>query len=313
MELQIVNRILVLYNQVPVKCFAKSHAGFTNTVYELEDKLILKICTDAEENDVPFLLEAQLYGYFQSKLPVPQLIAYSDEKTIIPYSFMLYPRLPGENVYNVWHLMTVKQRTDIVKQLCVMLKLINDTNLIDLPSEIALKPVKNNCWREEITSRIYKYLEIVKSMQSLSSETIDRVERFVEDNSHCLNDQKLALTYWDIHFDNVLVNKTNGQITGLLDFERTDIASVDFVLETVKRMVDFPKKYMSEYAEQFFTKNEDYAELLNWYQEFYPELFAFKDMEKRLALYSLAHDLEDLENWPQVQQLKDNIERILNS
>jgi aminoglycoside phosphotransferase (APT) family kinase protein len=313
MDLHTVNQILELYNQVPVKYFTRSHAGFTNTVYELEDKFILKICTDAEENDFSFLLEAQLYGHFQSKLPVPHLIAYNNEKTITPYSFMLYPRLLGENVYNVWHLLTVKQRKGIVKQLCAMLKLINGTNLTDLPSEIALKPLKNNNWREEITSRIYKYLNIVKSMQSLSTDTIVRIERFVEENSHYLNEQKLALIYWDIHFDNVLVNKSDGQVTGLLDFERTDIASIDFVLETVKRMVDFPKKYMSEYAEQFFTRNEDYAELLNWYQEFYPELFAFENLEKRLALYSLAHELEDLENWPQVEQLKDNIERILNN
>ena len=66
---------------------------------------------------------------------------------------------------------------------------------------------------------------------------------------------------------------------------------------------------MSLHAEQF-ANDEDYAKLLDWYKEFYPELFRFNDLNRRLDLYALAHDLKDLEGWPDVQQLKENIRTI---
>ena len=90
---------------------------------------------------------------------------------------------------------------------------------------------------------------------------------------------------------------------------RTSKASIDFVLDTVQRMVDQPKKYASEDAEKY-VKDEDYKDLMLWYKEFYPELFEFGNLKTRIELYSIAHDLEDLENWPDVQRLKHSLKRI---
>lgn len=308
MELEIANNILGAYNLPPIQNLKKVEVGFTNTVYELDNKYILKVCTDDKQNEAPFRLEAQLYGYYKDKLPVPQLIAFNDEKMLIPYTFMLYPRITGDNLYNVWHLMTVEQRRNVIKQFCDMLRTVNQTELTALPPSVELKPVDS--WRKIIETRLNKYLQIAEQMQTIKPETISSVKQFVEQHGSSLDEQKLALTYWDVHFDNVLVQ--DNQIVGLLDFERTEIASIDFVLDTAKRMVVFPKKYMSQYAEQF-AKDEDYEDLLNWYKEFYPELFDFTNLERRLDLYSIAHDLEDLEGWPNVQQLKDNIKQTVNN
>lgn len=307
MDLSTANKILAKNNLPPVQNIKKSEVGFSNTVYELDDRYILKVCTDDKQNEAPFRLEAQLYDYYKDKLKVPQLIAFNDEKTLIPYSFMLYHRIAGDNLYNVWHTMSVDERRDIIRQFCEMLKAINDTELTDLPTTIELEPVES--WRKVIEARLDKYLPIAEQMQTLSPEIISSVRQFVAQHASSLDEQKLALTYWDVHFDNVLVQ--GNQIVGLLDLERTEIASIDFVLDTAKRMVVFPKKYMSEYAEQF-AKDEDYKDLLHWYKEFYPALFNFTSTERRLDLYSIAHDLEDLENWPNVQQLKDNIEQTIS-
>ena len=40
-------------------------------------------------------------------------------------------------------------------------------------------------------------------------------------------------------------------ILGILDFERTEVSSIDFNLDIVKRMVDYPKKYISEKFKKF--------------------------------------------------------------
>lgn len=299
------NQILAAYQLHPIATIQKSEVGFTNTIYELDNAYILKVCTDAE-NAAPFQREAQLYNYFASKLPVPQLIGYDDSKTLLPYSYILYPRIAGDNLYNVWHTLTAEQRRGVVKQFCELLKVISNTSLNDLPTETKLESVAS--WRAVIESRISRSLQIAEQMQTLGSEVVSNIKQFIQQHGSSLDEQQLALVYWDVHFDNVLVQ--DDKITGLLDFERTEIASIDFILDTAKRMVDFPKKYMSAYAEQF-ARDEDYKDLLHWYKEFYPELFAFSNIDRRLELYAIAHDLKDLEHWPDVQQLKDNILKIV--
>jgi len=87
-----------------------------------------------------------------------------------------------------------------------------------------------------------------------------------------LDEQKIGLVYRDIHFDNILVK--DNQISGILDFERTELASIDYVLLIIKKMMEHPTKYMSEVWEKF-AKKEDYAHLRNRFKEFYPELFEF--------------------------------------
>ena len=117
------------------------------------------------------------------------------------------------------------------------------------------------------------------------------------------------LVYWDAHFDNILVS--NNKIVGLLDFERTKLASVDFVLDIVSRMVSQPKKYMSKSGEKY-AKKKDYAKLLVWYEEFYPELFMFDNLDKRLLLYSIGHDLAELLDWPKSESIKKKLMKSIS-
>ena len=301
MDVSTVHKILAAQDVPPANSVKQIEVGFTNTVYSVDDRYILKVCTDTKGNESPFRLEVELYEYFNATLPVPRLIAYDDSKTLIPYHYMLYPKIEGDNLYNVWHTLSREERRDIIRQLCGMLRIINSADIARLPTDV-LQPVSS--WRDAVMGRLQQYLRVARDMRTLDPEVLARVATFVDKNAHCLDEQKLALVYWDVHFDNVLVKGNN--IVGLLDFERTEIASIDFVLDTVKRMVDYPKKYMSAYAEQF-ARDEDYKDLLDWYREFYPELFGFTDLSCRLDLYTLAHNLEDLENWPETQELKDVI------
>lgn len=280
----------------------KIDVGFTNTVYQLSDKYILKICS--EGNEIPFKNESRLYEYFQDKLPVPKLIAY-DQSNTITHPYMIYKKIDGDNLYNVWHQLSDAQRQQIVKQICELLKVINRPDINDLPPDVALKPITT--WREVILNQLEKYLEIAQKMRTITGEDTLAIKQYSEKHAASLDQQIIALVYWDVHFDNFLVK--GDQVVGLLDLEGTKLASIDYVLDVIKRMVDFPIKYMSKQAEQF-AKAEDYAKLMDWYKDFYPELFDFQNIDRRLDLYSILHDLKDLEGWPNVQQLKDNIRAI---
>ena len=75
-------------------------------------------------------------------------------------------------------------------------------------------------------------------------------------------------------------------------------------------MVRYPKKYASENAEKFI-KAKDYAKLMDWYKEFYPEMFDFKDLEMRLDLYSIEHCLNDIYYFPKAKHPRKELEGYL--
>jgi hypothetical protein len=52
-------------------------------------------------------------------------------------------------------------------------------------------------------------------------------------------------------------------------------------------MVRSPRRYLSLEMEPF-AQEADYAHLMEWYEAFYPELFDFPELERRLDLYDLA-------------------------
>lgn len=283
--------------------FRKIEVGFTNSVYAVDEKYIVKFCGNPS-NTKPFTLEAELYKKFRGRLPVPQPLAFDATSSVVPEAYMIYPMIDGENLYNVWHVYSHETRESIIKQLCGMLRYITNTDTTRLG--LLLDTASN--WKDVIIGRIRRSTAICTEAGTLAKLQARKIERYCEEHGNCLNEQKMALVYWDAHFDNILVK--DGAIAGLLDFERCEIASIDFMLDVVKRMVEFPKKYMSEYAEQF-ANGDDYIKLFQWYRKYYPELFEFAELKRRLDFYSLAHDLEDLVSWPTVRQLKDNIEKVL--
>lgn len=82
--------------------------------------------------------------------------------------------------------------------------------------------------------------------------------------------------------------------------------SIDYVLDTIKKMKDYPFKYVSEEYERFIKKS-DYKNLILMYKEFYPEIFNFKNIDLRLEFYSLKYDLELLKKIPESLELKKKI------
>ena len=124
------NKIKLIFlenNFEKVKSIKKIKIGFTNKVYSINDKFILKICEDVN-NKNNFEREVFLYNFFKDKIPVPKIILYDNSKNIYNKPFMIYNKIQGENLYSIWHLLNNFERRDIIKQLCKILKVINKTS-----------------------------------------------------------------------------------------------------------------------------------------------------------------------------------------
>ena len=305
MEQKIVEKIFAEHGLDKVESVANIEIGFTNKVYLVNDAFILKVCED-ESNEQKFESEVFFYNFFKDKIPVPKIRVFDKSKNIYGKFFMIYPKIEGDNLYTKWHLLNNEQRKIIIKQICDILKVINKSPYDEFLQKFDVNFSDN--WHDKILNQIQNSLTKIEEKKLLSPEFIKVIKKFVEDNHHVLKEQKLALVYWDVHFDNILVQDTN--IVGILDFERTEVSSMDFVLDIVKRMVEYPKKYMSEKFEKF-AKKEDYAHLLDWFQEFYPELFEFENLDKRLDLYAVEHDLDTLIWYPNSKEVKQMIAKTV--
>lgn len=305
MDQKIVEKIFKEHGLGKVESVANIEIGFTNKIYLINDRYILKVCED-ENNEQKFEIEVFFYNFFQDKIPVPKISVFDKSKSIYGKFFMIYPKIEGDNLYAKWHLLSNEERKNIIKQLCDILRIINKSPYDEFANMFKINFSDN--WHDKILNQIQNSVEKIEQQKLLSPEFIQVIKKFVDDNHHFLKEQKLALVYWDAHFDNILVQDM--KIVGILDFERTEVSSIDFILDIVKRMVEYPKKYMSEKFEKFAEK-EDQAHLLDWFQEFYPELFEFENLNKRLDLYAVEHDLSTLIWYPNSKEVKQMIAKTV--
>ncbi|MBS3147798.1 aminoglycoside phosphotransferase family protein [Candidatus Woesearchaeota archaeon] len=299
---KIISKIL-LQNEIPLTSIRKIDIGFRNEVYQINENYILKICKADESS---FKKELLLYSFLRNKLPVPDVVFSDFSKKELKRPFAVYRKIPGANLYSRWHLFTDVRRREIVRQICAMLRSLNDISLADISK--AVKFEKKINWHDKILSQIAGNLSKLKSAKILPPKLLLRVKTFVQKHHPALKQQKLGLVHYDIHFDNILVR--GAEVIGILDFEDVDVMSIDYILDTIKRMVDHPKIYAASKYEKF-VKKKDYAQLITWFREFYPELFDFDNLDKRLALYALEYDLGLLLKFPKSTSLKRRLLKTL--
>lgn len=282
---------------------SKIVVGFSHDIHAVDDKYIFKSARSAEEEHY-YEKEAYVCNLLKGKIPAPVVVRLDTSHAVIDRPWVIYEKIEGENLYMVWHSYSVEERKEIVKQICSFLKIINAVPYEDFAKTFKIDIA--TAWRERIATRIREHIARAIEKNALSPELISKIEVFVEKGLPALDQSVIALTYFDTHFDNFLVR--DKRIVGMLDFERTDVLSIDYALDVVKRMVEHPAKYASEMAKPLI-KAEDYAHLMDWYKEFYPELFDFPNLDTRLALYAIEHDLENLYWWPESEDLKKEIEK----
>lgn len=279
--------------------------GFTNEIHEV-DGYILKVCV-REGNEPQFKKETFLYKALEGKVAVPELVAVDTSKTLIDKYYMIYRKIEGKPLASHWHELTNERRKELIMRFCEQLKLIATFDRTEYARVCHVEPNLN--WRQHHLAQIRKWQALVAEKGLFSPEKLKAINEFVEQHQHVLKPQKLAVTYWDVHFDNVLVDQEMNFV-GLIDFESVDIVSVDYLLVIVRRLVQEPHRYLSLEMEPFANK-ADYERLMEWYEEFYPELFDFPELERRLDLYDIADILHLRLSFPHAGE--DRLDRILGS
>ena len=290
------------------RTITKIAVGFSNDVYDIDDQYILKSSKTLEDDEIDLRKEIYLCKLLKDVVPAPTIVHADASRTALDRVFIIYKKIHGDNLLVRWHEYTNEERKSIIKQICGFIRAIAAQPHDEFVSLFGLRVPTD--WEQFIVSRITETIEKVKAEQSLPPDLETAIRTYVSKHSGVLTESKLALLYVDPHFDNFIVR--DAQIVGMLDFESSNVRSIDWVLHLVQRMQNEPAKYVSEAMEESIVP-EHYTHLMEWYREFYPELFDFPDMDTRLRLYAIKHNLTDLVGWPHVESLRQNLRKAVSA
>ena len=284
---ELVNKYSNVFGDNP--SIEKINVGFTNTLYDIDNKYILKVCTDLN-NEPSFNNEIDFYKNNIDNKYIPKLLLSDTSKIDIPYLYEVLEKVEGVSLYNVWHTLTESTREDIIKQLCTALKGFHKDKK---PSYDWLE------YQQNVFNEYYlKTKDLFKSEeQEIIEEAYNEFYKYLDTNTD------FAFLHNDLHFDNIFYH--NGEIK-IIDFERAIYGPLDFELDILYRMVRNPSKYASEETEQY-TKKEDYAHIMEYMQKYYPELFTNPHLKERFIIYDIIYYLGNLVDFPHVKELNEII------
>lgn len=264
---QILNNENIQYNKI-----TKATSGFTNFVYFIDDKYVIKMSKDEL---IKKKLEKETSIYKNIKMNcVPKYISSGMANG---YKYLIISKVNGKGLYSIWHTLTNKERQNCVKQIAKILREFNNQNAEFLSDEY-----KNLNWKEFIETSINEKLSTLKEKGFKVENLISFIKK---EFPQLFAENIFGLVYNDAHFDNFIYD--NGQLN-LIDFDRVKVCPIDYEMLIFKLMCINPLKFVSEEDEDKI-KEEDYANIYDQFKLEYPEMFTNKNVEKRIAVYQFDY------------------------
>ena len=285
---KIINKHESLFGNNPV--VNKINVGFTNTLYNINNAYILKICTNID-NEEKFKKEINFYNSNKDNDLIPKLYFSSIDKNNVPYMYEILEKIDGVSLYDVWYKLSELEREEIIKQLCEAMKRFhsNKGELYD--------------WVKRTGDLFNCYYEKAKELNVFSKEELSMLDNAYLKFPELLKSDEFVLVHNDLHFDNIFYN--NGRIK-LIDFERSIYAPKDFELDILYRMIRKPWKFASEEIEQY-TKLSDYENIMSYIEKYYPEIIKTPNLYRRLAIYDIVYFMKQLVEYPHLDELKNDV------
>jgi fructosamine-3-kinase len=167
----------------------------------------------------------------ETNVPVPRIIAHDFSRSLIDRDYLIMNKLPGlplseASLSNKAFIRTFKEWGKYVKQIHSIQEPDNRFGYVG-----AHQPMEpQNTWKEAFLIMYRKLLEDILEQGVYDDETYDMAYKLLEDNlevfSHC---ETSRLCHGDLWVTNLLVDE-NGQVTGLLDFDRACWGDIEWDL-----------------------------------------------------------------------------------
>jgi len=297
-------KVICARHDIPYSHHERITTGFSHEVHKLNDDMVIKIFNNYDKQDERrFKTESAVLA---SNLPFkkPRLIASSDKSEEIDRNYIIMSFVPGISLGSNWHLATDTQRETLIQDICQSLKVINHIN----PSDLTLTNAES--WGASLKSKGKDLVAKLKSKNIIDELTARKTLRKIESSLGIFANDHVYPVYWDIHFDNFIVNE-NFKLQAIIDLENVELTTLDYPLFVIQKQTDEPEKYLREEDEQYADK-KDYAKLKSWYKKYYPEMFEFENLDTRLQIYQLLDALHLLVDWSHVKSLNAKLYRLIS-
>jgi hypothetical protein len=287
-------------HHIPYLYHERMTTGFSHEVHKLNDNLIIKLFNSKDVSK--FRTESALLN---STLPFlkPKLIAASEKLEDVDRNYVIMTYIPGISLGSCWHLANDAQRENIIKDVCQSLKVINRIN----PDHIALK--ETTSWQNTIEKNSLELVDTLTNKKIINTEQAEKILQHIYKYLPMFKNDKLYPTYWDVHFDNFIVNE-DFVLQALIDLEDVELTTLDYPLFVIQKQTDEPEKYLRAEDEKY-ADVKDYQHLRNWYQKYYHEMFAFNHTNERIKVYQLLDTLHLLQDWSQVKSLHEKLKVLI--
>lgn len=278
-----------------IKNISKINVGFTNSVYSADDKYIIKICNN-KENEANFENEIGFYKSNTGNKYIPKMYSFYISTSNDDFSYEIIEKINGKSLYFVWHELDENKRKEIVKEIVNMMKSFHSIK------------GKSYDWALYIKEKLERNFKKCFDLKLFSQTEKDLAKQLLKNISDYLESSDFRLVHSDIHFDNIIYCN-DGQIK-IIDFETSLYAPIDYELDIFLRMCNNPLKYASEEAENL-VKIEDYQNIEKYFKEFYPEIYNVDNFEIRHEIYNLEANLRLLPRFPENNDLKKIVVEIM--
>lgn len=266
----------------PINEIKEISYGYTNQIYSINDKYILKICIN-ENNYKNFQRASEFCQKYYGTINCPKIV-YSCLDSENKNMWQIEEKAKGVNLSFRWKELNDEEKEDIISKICESLKSIHSIPVEDVFGDV----MKPDDWKEKFKKDIEKKITSLTKKGMDYSELYDRIKCYVEKNLDMLNETDFKICHTDVHFDNILIDDQNN-IT-ILDYDRLRIASIDYELNIFNVMQRTPALIVNDEIKKT-TKDDEYSEILEMLSNKYREMFDFKHLDKRLSIYALKHYL----------------------
>jgi len=295
-----VKEICARHN-IPYRSHARINTGFSHEVHRLNDDLLIKLFN----TNKPRNFETEL-ALLKSDLvfPKPKFVASYQGTSEQDRSYIIMSFVSGLSLGSKWHEATDEQRKRLIQNISKTLATINRLN----PRTIG---DTSGDWQTTVEKNIKELTDKLLAKNILTDAQAEKVVATIAIKKQYLTESELLPVYWDIHFDNFIVNESF-ELQAIIDLENVELAALDYPLFVVQKLTDEPHKYLSEEDEKY-ADIKDYAKLRDWYKKYYPEMFAFENLDERVKLYLLVDTLHPLVDWSHVSELYEKLDALTQS
>ena len=263
----------------PVQSIEQNTYGYTNRIYSINGKYILKICVN-ERNIENFKRASKFCQKYQESINCPKILYSSLDTDNI---WQIEEQAQGENLFFKWSKLNQEEKRDIIRKVCIELRKVHEIPVKD----VFEKEFEPEDWKKKFEKDILKKIDSLENKGMNFTDLYEKIKEYVAQNLDSLDETNYGVCHTDMHFDNIMIDDNN--IT-ILDYDRLRISSIDYELNIFNIMSKTPELVVNNELKEK-VKKEDYDNILSMIQENYPELFKFNHLNERLNIYALKHYL----------------------